>query len=156
MNAALSSPASSSQVSGERASWGLLPDFGRQQLLMLTEIADTLFRSGEALRKIQQQAAHHASLQHQAVTKKLRTNCTPADLLDIQSALLHFDTAGARQYWHQVAAVAQQAQFEIINSTSRMPHNQAGNSLQSTLNSFQATLPLVNGFFASRPSCAIE
>lgn len=156
MNAALYSPASNSQVSGERASWGLLPDFGRQQLVMLTEIAGTLFRSSEALRKIQQQAAHHASLQHEAATKKLRTNCTPADLLGIQSALLHFDTAGASQYWHQVAAVAQQAQFEIINSTSRMPNNQAGNSLLSTLNTFQATLPLVNGLFASRPSGSIE
>jgi hypothetical protein len=158
MNTAISSPASTShQVSvGEQASWGLLPDLGRQQLAVFTEIASTLFRSSEAMRKIQQQAAHHASLRHEAATKKLRASCTPTDLLSIQSELLRLDTAGASQYWQQLAAVAQQAQIEIMTCTSHLPNSQTGSHLQSTLNAFQATLPLVNGFFASRPSGSIE
>ena len=98
------------------------------------------------MRKIQQQAAHHASLRHEAATKKLRTSCTPADLLGIQSELLHSNTAEASQYWQQIAATAQQAQAEIITCTSHIPNSQLGNNLQSTLNAFQATLPLINGF----------
>lgn len=151
MNTAIYSPASAAQLSyGKQASWGLFADLGRQQLAVFTEIASTLFRSSETMRKIQQQAAHHASLRHEAATKKLRADCSPADLLGIQAELLRFDTAEASQYWQQLAATAQQAQVEIMTCTSHLPNNQLGNNLQSTLNAFQATLPLVNGFFASR------
>lgn len=157
MNTAVFSPASTSQVSGSKqASWGLLADFSREQFAVFTEVASTLFRNSETMRKIQQQAAHHASLRHEAATKKLRANCTPADLLGIQSELLRFDTAGASQYWRQLAAVAQQTQVEIMTCTSHIPNCQAGSSLQSTLNAFQATLPLVNGLFTSRPRSSIE
>ncbi len=157
MNTALVSPASASQASDNtQASLGPIADFSREQLAVFTEIASTLFRSSETMRKIQQQAAHQASLRHEAVTKKLRANCTPADLLGIQSELLRFDTAGASQYWQQLAAAAQQAQVEIMTCTSHMPNCQIGNNLQSTLDAFQATLPLVKGFFASRPSASIE
>ncbi len=157
MNTALFNPASTSQVSsGKQASWGLLTELGCQQLAVFTEIASTFFRSSESIRKIQQQAAHHASLRHEAATKKLRSDCTPADLLGIQAELLRFDTAEASQYWQQLAATAQQAQAEMMTCTSHMPNSQLGNNLQSTLNAFQATLPLVNGFFASSRSRSIE
>jgi hypothetical protein len=147
MNTALFNPASPYQVSGgDQASWSLLTDLGRQQLAILTEISSTLFRTSETIRKIQQQAAHHASLRHEAATKKLHASCTPADLLGIQSELLRFDMAEASQYWQQLVATAQQAQAEIMTCTSHMPNSPLGNSLQSTLNAFQTTPPLVNHF----------
>jgi hypothetical protein len=157
MNTPIFSPGLTSQVSGsKRASWGLFADFNREQLAVFTEIASTLFRNGEAMRKIQQQAAHQASLRHEAATKKLRANCTPTDLLGIQSDLLRFDAAEASQYWLQLAATAQQAQAEIMTCTSHMPDSPLSNNLQSTLNAFQATLPLVNGFVTRKPSSTVE
>lgn len=95
MNRQLPSPASAGQACGsELASWSLLPDFSRQQLAMVTEIACTLFRSSEAMRKIQQEAAHHASLRHEAAMQKLRANCTPVELVAIQTDLLRLTWKG--------------------------------------------------------------
>ena len=157
MNTAVFSPASTSQVSGSKqASWSLLTDVSREQLAVFTEVASTLFRNSETMRKIQQQAAHHASLRHEAATKKLRANCTLADLLRIQSELLRFDTAGASQYWQQLAAVAQQTQVEIMTCTSHINNSQVGNNLQSTLNAFQTTLPLVNVFLPAAPTAPLS
>ncbi|MDQ3061195.1 MAG: phasin family protein [Pseudomonadota bacterium] len=157
MNRQLPCPASAGQALGsELASWSLLPDFNRQQLAMATEIACTLFRSSEAMRKIQQEAAHHASLRHEAAMQKLRANCTPVELMAIQTDLLRFDLEKASQYWQQLAALALQTQVEIITTTSHVHDSEAGNSLKSTLSAFQATLPLINGFFPSRASHSIE
>ena len=141
---------------GEPISWRLLPDFSRQQLAMVTEIACALFRSSEAMRKIQQEAAHHASLRHEAAMQKLRGNCTSADLLNIQADLLHFDLERGNQYWQQLTAVAMQTQVEMVTSASHMHDSEVGNRLKSTLNTFQVALPLVNGFFAGRPGSSIE
>jgi hypothetical protein len=151
------SPALTWQMPGsEPAAQSELPDVSRQQLAMLTEISCALFRCSEAMRKIQQQAAHHASLRHEAAMKKLRAHCTTADLLDIQSELLHFDMERASQYWQQLAAVAMQTPVEIMTSVSHLRDSPVATSLSSTLNAFQAALPLVNGFFPSRHNYAIE
>ncbi len=151
------SPALTWQMPGsEPATESELPDLSRQQLVMLTEITCALLRSSEAMRKIQQEAAQHASLHHEAVMKKLRAHCMAADLLNIQSELLHFDVERASQYWRQIAAVAMQAPVEIMTSVSHLRDSPVAASLTSMLNAFQAALPLVNGFFPSRPNYAIE
>lgn len=134
----------------------VLPELSRQQFAMVTELACALCRSSEAMHKIQQQTARHAALRHEAAMRKLRVNCTLADLLDIQADLLRFDIEKAGQYWQQLAAVALQTPLEIMTSACHLQDSPAGNSLKSTLHAFGATLPLVNGFFPSKPSYLLE
>lgn len=157
MSPKIPNPASTALLPGSGlVAGGLLPDISRQQLAMATEMACTLFRSSEAMRKIQQQAAHHASQRHEAAMQKLHGNCTPADLLAIQSDLLRFDLEKASQYWQQLTALALQTQLDLMTSASHMHDSETDNSLKSTLNAFQVTLPLVNSFFASSPIGSIE
>lgn len=158
MNPAKSfSPALNCQAPGrELGCRNLLDDFSRHQLAVVMEIACALFRSSEAVRKIQQQTARHALLRYEATIQKLRTNCTHSDLRGIHSELMHFDLERASQYWQQLTAVALQTPVEIMTSASHIPDSQAGNSLRSMLSTFQAALPLVNGFFPHKPSYAIE
>jgi hypothetical protein len=149
-------PALTWQAPGsELASSSVPPDLSRQPLAMLTEIACALFHSSEAMRKIQQQAAHHALLRHETAMRKLHAACTPTDLLDIESDLLRFDLEKASHYWQQLAAVALQTQIEIWTSASHLHGSHAGSKLKSTMSAsmdaFQAALPLVNGFYPSKP-----
>lgn len=119
-------------------------DLGRQQLAVATDAACAMFRGSEAIRAIQRQAAHEASLRHQAAAQKLHDGCAPADLLAIQSELLRFDLQGATQYWQQITTVVLQSQIEMMASAGHLlTHGQNG-GWTSTLENFQAA-------FAGKP-----
>ena len=112
-----------SEVATPSSPWGMFADLGRKQLAMATESASAMFRGSEAMRKIQQAAAHQASARHQAAEQKLHGDCTPADLMAIQSALLRDDMQEAAQYWQQLTAAALQTQFEMMGCVNRALNN---------------------------------
>ena len=129
-----------------------LADLGRQQLAVATDAACALLRGSEAMRAIQHQAAHEASLRHQAAAQKLHGNCAPADLLAIQSDLLSFDLQGATQYWQQITAAALQSQVEMMASATHLLDSEQGGALKSAMESFQAAIASGNGFFSGKPA----
>jgi hypothetical protein len=124
MSAKVSRAASSLKTAGNSAvPQNFLADLGRQQLVAATDAACAMFRGSEAMRAIQQQAAHEASLRHQAAAQKLHSGCAPADLLAIQSDLLRFDMQGATQNWQQITTAALQSQIEMMASASHLLAN---------------------------------
>jgi Phasin protein len=138
----------------DQNAWKMLADMSRQQLAMTTENSSAIFRGSEAIRKIQQDAAHQASVNHAEAAEKLRASAfQPADLLAIQSELLRIDMQGAGQYWQQLAAVAMQTQIEMMRNMSRIFDDEAGGGVKSALVVFQAAIPpMANSFFVSRSS----
>lgn len=157
MSAKTSRPAPTPEAPGNApAPWNFLTDLGRQQLAVATETACAMFRGNEAMRKIQQQAAHHASVRHQTAAQKLRGACEPADLLAIESELLRFDLQDAAHYWQQLTAAALQAQIEMMTSASHIFDSEAGGSVKTALEAFQAAIPTANGFFAGKPDGLAE
>jgi Phasin protein len=138
--------------------WNMLADLARQQLAVTTENTGAIFRGSEAMRKIQQDAAHQASVHHAEAAQKLRA-CTgqPVDLLAIQSELMRIDMQGAGQYWQQLASAALQTQIEMMTSVSRMFDDEAGGGVKSALVVFQAAIPpMANSFFVSRSNASDE
>lgn len=127
-----------------------LAELGRQQLAVVTDAACAMFRGSEAIRTIQQQAAHEASLRHQAAAQKLQGNCAPADLLAIPSELLRFDLQGATQYWQQITTAALQSQIEMMASASHLLTDEKNGSWKAALENFQAALASGNKLFADR------
>jgi hypothetical protein len=155
MNAQTTQTASAVEAAGADLNvWNMLLDLGRQQLAVTTENTSAVFRGGEAMRKIQQDAAHQASVHHAEAAQKLRAcSCQPADLLAIQSELLRIDMQGAGQYWQQLASVALQTQIDMMTSVSRLFDDEAGGGVKSALGVFQAAIPpMANSFFVSRSS----
>lgn len=104
----------------EAASWNFLTDLGRQQLSVATDASCAMLRGFEAMRKIQQQAAHHASTRHEAVAQKLHNPCEPADWMAMQAGLLRDDLESATQYWQQLAATALEMQTEMMGCASHL------------------------------------
>jgi hypothetical protein len=115
-----SPPEATTTTAAALAPWNLLSDLGRQQFALATESACAMFRGSEAMRKVQQEAAHHSSEHHEAAAQKLRGPCAPAELLAIQSDLLRFDMQEAAQYWQQMADAALKAQLEMMGCASQM------------------------------------
>lgn len=115
-----SPPEATTTAADVLAPWNLLGDLGRQQFALATESACAMFRGSEAMRKVQQEAAHHSSEHHEAAAQKLRGPCAPAELLAIQSDLLRFDMQEAAQYWQQMADAALKAQLEMMGCASQM------------------------------------
>lgn len=141
MNAKTSHSAPAREFPGaDQAPLNLLADLGRQQLALATESACALFRGSEAMRKIQQQAAHQASLHHEAAAQKLREPCEPADLLAIQSDLLRQDLREATQYWQQLAASALKTQVEMMGHASHLFDAGSGTGLKPVLDILQTAL----------------
>lgn len=94
--------------------WNWAADLGRQQAAVIAESTNAWFRGFEAMRKIQQQAAHQASQRHAAALERLRKQDRPADLLAMQGELLRSDIEGATRYWQQMAATALEMNTEIL------------------------------------------
>ncbi|MDI1272866.1 phasin family protein [Polaromonas sp.] len=132
-----------------------LADLGRQQLAVATDAACAMFRGSEAMRVIQQQAAHEASLRHQAAAQKLHGGCTPADLLAIQSDLLRFDLQGASQYWQQITTAALQSQIEMMASASHLLTDEQNGGWKSVMANFQAVVTSGNRFFGGKPESPV-
>lgn len=65
--------------------WHFMADINRQQLAVATEMTSVLFHGRENLRRIQQEAAHDASVRYGDAAEKLDGPCEPSDLLPIQA-----------------------------------------------------------------------
>lgn len=97
----------------------MLSDVTRQQLTMMTEAACAVLGSSEALGKIQQEAAHQASLRHSAAAESLRGEVEPMNILSIQSDLVRQDMQEAAQYWAEFASAVMRTQLDMMG---RMTH----------------------------------
>lgn len=104
------------------AQWAptFMADLGRQQMAMATEAACAMFRGFEAMRKVQEQAAHDAAQRHAVAARKLQRPCDAMELLAIQSELLSFDVDGASRYWQQLGAAALEMQTEMLGCCGRL------------------------------------
>jgi hypothetical protein len=94
----------------------LVADFGREQLALAMDASGALLRNVQAIRTIQQQAAHEASMRHRSAARDLRARCDAVDLFAVPVALLQGELAAATRYWQDLAAAALEAQTEIVGS----------------------------------------
>jgi hypothetical protein len=128
------------------APWNFIADLGRQQMSVAADASSALFRGFEAIRKIQQQAAHTAAQRHQAVAQRLHGGCAPADLMAIQSDLLSGDLKSATQYWQDLAATAMEMQTEMMGCASHLVDSEAALQAVSALE----RLPGMSSFFVKK------
>jgi len=131
------------------APWNFFADFSRQQMSVAADASCALFRGFEAMRKVQQQAAHTAAQRHEAVAQRLHAGCAPADLMAIQSELIAGDFKGATQYWQELAGAAMEMQTEIMGCTSHLVDSEAAIEAVSAMGHLDA-LPGVSDFFVKK------
>lgn len=90
-------------------------DVPRQQMALAAEGACSMFHGFEAIRHIQEKAAHDALTHYSNAAQRLKEASDPAQLLEIQANLMRFDVDGATRYWQQIGAVAVDMQNELIS-----------------------------------------
>jgi len=148
------SPTASSRgaQAADFAPWNLLANFGRLQFALAADSASALFRGAEAIRKVQQQAAHQASAHHEAAAQKLRDPREPAELLAIESELLRFDMQEAAHYWQQISMAAWKTQLEMMGCASHLLTAGAGDSFKPAIEAWQSSLAGSLNGVATRPT----
>lgn len=130
-------------------SWHAFTELGRQQLAAATMSTSALCRGSEALRKVQQEIAHEASLRHAQAAKKLSSPCQPADMMALQTELIRSNMQSATQYWQQLLEVALQTQREIMESMTGLADGKSDAGMKSVLEAFQSVVPpMASSFFA--------
>lgn len=122
------------------APWNLLADFGRLQFALAADSASAMFRGAEAIRKVQQQAAHQAAVHHESAAQRLRDPHGPAELLAIESDLLRFDMQEAAHYWQQIATAMMKTQLEMMGCASHLLAAGAGDSFKPAIEAWQNSL----------------
>jgi hypothetical protein len=95
------------------ALWSTVLDLPRQQSAAATHAACAMFSGFEAMRKVQEQAAHEALKHYTDAAQRLRKQCTPIDVLSVQMDLARFDAEAAAAYWQQLATTALQIQAHV-------------------------------------------
>lgn len=130
--------AASAAAEGSGTVLHAMSDLPRQQLAVVTETACALFKGFEAIRKIQEEAAHAALRRYSAALEQLNGPCDPADLIRVQGDLLRFDTEHAVQYWQQLGAAAMEMEAEMAGS---MAHLVNSDGLLSTAHSMLQAMP---------------
>lgn len=118
----------------------ILADLPRRQLDLLARSATAVFRGSEAMRKVQQQAAHRAALHHEEAVEKLHGPCELSEVWAIQMDLLRFNMQEAAQYWQQLASTAMKVQVEIVGSAGEALDTGAEPSLEALQQAFAASL----------------
>ena len=118
------SPAASAVPTPE-AAWSAASELPRQQMSLATESACAVFRGFEAMRKIQERAAHDALRHHAQAAERLRQTSEPAQLIEIQADLMRFDAEGATQYWQLLGAAALDMQRELMGCYTQLIDNGA-------------------------------
>ena len=108
------------QADDGQPAWNSMADLGRQQMAVATDAACAMFRGFEAIRKVQEHAAHEAALRHASAARKLQHSCSPMELLAIQSELLSFDVDGATRYWQELGAAALEMQTEMMGCCGKL------------------------------------
>ena len=95
-------------------------DLNRQQMAAASEGASALFRGFEAMRRIQEQAAHAAAERHAVAAGKLRESGNPTDLAVLQAEVLREDLASVARYWQDLADATLEMNAEIFNCATQM------------------------------------
>ncbi len=150
MNAKTQRASSTSGSATNLAPFNLLAELPRRQAALVTQTATALFRGSESMRKIQQQTAHRATLQHQEVAARLQGPCDFNELLAIQTELLRFNMQEVAQYWQQLATAVFKIQADMVSGAGEIVLDSAGEpTLDSLQRAFEASL---NG--AGAPSAA--
>jgi hypothetical protein len=118
----------------------ILADLPRKQLELMTRSATAVYRGSEAMRKIQQQAAHRASAHHEEAAEKLRGHCDLSEVFAIQADLLRFNLQEAASYWRQLASTALKVQVEMVGSAGEVLDTGSEPSLEALQQAFAASL----------------
>ena len=103
-----------------RMPWDWAGDLNRQQMAAASEGAGALFRGFEAMRRIQEQAAHAAAERHATAAGKLGQSATPVDLAVLQAEVLREDLASVARYWQDLADATLEMNAEIFNCATQM------------------------------------
>lgn len=130
---------------------GILADLGRQQMCVAAEASSAMLRGFETMRRIQQEAAHDASVRHQAVAAKLHGACAPVDAMAMQAGLLQADWQSANRCWQDLAGTAIEMQVEMMGCASHLLDSETALESVSAVEAFDA-LPGVKALFPFMPS----
>ena len=122
------------------APWNLLANLGRLQFALAADSASAMFRGAEAIRKVQQQAAHQAAAHHESAAQRLRNPRERGELLAIESDLLRFDMQEAAHYWQQISMAAWKTQLEMMGCASHLLAGGAGDSFKPAIEAWQNSL----------------
>jgi hypothetical protein len=95
------------------ALWSTVLDLPRQQSAVATHAACAMFSGFEAMRKVQEKAAHAALKHYSDAAQRLEKQCAPLDVLSVQMDLARFDAEAAAAYWQELAATALQTQARV-------------------------------------------
>ena len=120
-------------------------ELGRGPLVMMAKGISAMCQGNEALRGIQQNAAHEASAHHADMVQKLFEPCAPGDLMAMQTELLRHDLQSASKYWQQLTTQMLQTQVDMMRSVSDVVDSEKG--LPTPL-----PIPLPGSFFMLDPS----
>jgi hypothetical protein len=134
------SRSTSGNAAGAWTPLNILADLPRKQLELATRSATAVYRGAEALQKIQQQAAHRASVHHQEAAEKLRGQHDLGEVLAIQADLLRFNLQEAAQYWQQLASTALKVQVDLVGSAGEALDTGSEPSLEALQQAFAASL----------------
>lgn len=119
----------------------IFSELGRHQLALAVESTMALCRGSEGLRKIQQEAAHEASVFHEETAQKLFGPCQVAELMETQVEIVRFTLQSAGKYWQQVTAHAMQTQIEMMSIATDVRENEKNAGVKSPLEVFQSAIP---------------
>ena len=129
-----------------------LMEMGRHQLALAAEGTRTLCSRSEALRKIQQEAAHDASVFHAETGERLFALREPAELFALQSELMRFALRSSASYWQKVLANAMNTQLEMMASIGHVLQSEKEHGVKNPMEAFQAAIPpLANSFHILHP-----
>ena len=131
------STSASDTAAGMLAGLNMISDVTRQQLTVMTEAACAVLGSSEALGKIQQHAAHQASVRHQAAAQALRGEVEPAEVLSLQSELLRQDMQEAAEYWTQLASATLRSQLDMMGRMADMFNTGSQGGLSSAMDAWR-------------------
>lgn len=129
--------------------FNLASDYGQQQIAVVTESADALFRGFEAMRRIQEQANNRTMMYHAAALEKLKHTSDPAQLMAVQSELLGLDTESATRYWQELAAATLEMQTQMLSCCSHLVDSEALLQATAAVKDFPAAFAGLNSMFGS-------
>ena len=154
MSAKTQKTAAAATVPGDAlAPLNYLADLSRQQLAVAAQASCAMFRGIEVMRKVQQEAAHQASVRHESAAHKLHGSIKPVDLLEVQSILLQGDLQSATQYWQQLTAAAMEMQTEMMGCATHMVDSETALHNMSVMDTLDM-VPGLKEFFPRKASAA--
>lgn len=116
-------------------------DLARRQLAVGAHAAGVVLQGFEAMRHVQQQAAHDARRACEALAGKLQEPCTVQDLLAAHADLMRQELHGAALYWQQLGAIGLETQRQLlaIRAPQLQGDGDAGSGLAVTMPFFDAS-----------------